>query len=260
MAARAIWKGVIVFDELTVPVKLYSAVADRNVHFRLLHRKDKAPVRQALVNPETDEVVTYAEARRAYRSERGDLVILTPEDLEALEPEKSRDIEVTRFVPPGVIDHRWYDRPYYLGPDEKGGAAYAALAAAMERSGREGLAHWTMRNKEYIGALRLHQGYPMLITLRHSGEVVASDTLEPLGGESLSRKDLDMAGQLIEMLAADFDPSEYQDEYRERVMALIDRKRRGEGPEKVTPIRRKKPSDDLSKALQASLDRGRKHA
>lgn len=257
MAARAMWKGVIRFGDARVPVKLYSAIQDRSVHFRLLHKKDRSPVKQAMVNPETDAVVPYSEIRRGYQTDEGSLVMLGKEELDALEPEQVRDIDVIRFMPPEVIDHRWYSRPYYLGPD---GAEdeYFALIEALERTGKEGLARWVMRKKAYIGALRLHQGYPMLMSLRHDEEVVSVDALEPPSGKPLDAKELDMAQQLINMLEASFEPQEYRDEYRERVMQLIEAKQRGESV-KVTPIRRPKPSDDLSQALEASLKRERKH-
>ncbi|MEC9482783.1 MAG: Ku protein, partial [Halomonas sp.] len=215
MAARAMWKGVIRFGDARVPVKLYSAVQDRSVHFRLLHAKDRSPVEQAMVNPQNDEVVPYARTRRAYPTDEGSLVILDNEELDALAPEQTRDIEVTRFLPSGAIDHRWYNRPYYLGPDGSE-EDYFALIEALERSGREGLARWVMRKKAYVGALRLHQGYPMLMSLRHDEEVVALDTLSEPGGARLDDKELDMAQQLIGMLEAPFEPQQYHDEYRER--------------------------------------------
>lgn len=258
MAARAMWKGVIRFGEVQVPVKLYSAVQDRSVHFRLLHAKDRSPVKQAMVSAETEEVVPYAETRRAYRTEEGSLVMFDKEELEALEPDSGRDIEVIRFMPPQAIDHRWYDRPYYLGPDGSE-SAYYAFAEALENSAMEGLARWVMRKKSYVGALRLHCGVPMLMSLRHEEQVVPVSALEPPRGKALDAKELDMARQLIGMLEAEFDPLEYHDEYRERVLELIEAKQQGKSV-KVTPIRRRKPSDDLSKALEASLKKERKRA
>jgi DNA end-binding protein Ku len=256
MAARAMWKGVIRFGDTTVPVKLYSAVQDRDVHFRMLHRKDRQPVKQAMINPLTDAVVPYGESQRAWISESGDLVILEKEELDTLEPEPSRDIEVLKFLPASAIDHRWYDRPYYLGPDGAS-EAYLALGEALEQTGQEGLARWVMRNKEYIGALRSHQGYPMLMSLRHAEEVVPAEALEPPSGKALDARELSMARQLIGMLEAEFKPDEYRDEYRERVLELVERKARG-GSVKVVPFRRRKQaSDDLGRALEASLEQAR---
>lgn len=255
MAVRAMWKGVIRFAAVRVPVKLYSAIEDRNVHFRMLHGKDKQPVRQAMVNPETDEAVEYQDAQRAWVSEEGDLVVLDREELETLQPEKSRDIEVLKFLPELIIDHRWYDRPYYLGPDGSI-SAYFSLAQALADERQEGLVRWVMRNKEYVGALKLHDGYPTLMSLRHAEEVVPVEALEPPGGKPLDKKELSMARQLIGMLEADFKPEEYRDEYRDRVLELISEKARGGGI-KVVPFKKPKASEDLSSALEQSLKRAR---
>lgn len=258
MTARAIWKGVLRFADVRVPVKLHSAVEDRSVHFRLLHRKDQVPVRQALINPDTDEVVPREQTRKAFVTAEGDLVVLAEEELERLEPEASRDIRILHFLPERAIDHRWYVRPYWLSAD---GAEdrYAALAAAMEQSGREGLARWVMRKKEYVGALRLVEGYPMLITLRHAGQVVSAQDLEAPGGPALEKKELGMARQLMDMMAEDFDPTDYRDEYRARVNEMIEKKAGG-GRVKKRKAPKKRPTPDLAAALEASLKEERKRA
>jgi DNA end-binding protein Ku len=251
MAARAIWKGVVRFGDVRTPVKLYSAVEDRNVRFKLLERSTHAPVTQRLVNPETDEVVPYDATRRGFVTDDGDLVMLEPDELSELEPEPSRDIDVVQFVPPETIDHRWYVRPYYLGPDGEA-ARYAALATALERTGREGVAHWTMRKKAYVGALRLHHGYPVLVTLRNVEEVVPIERVERPKDKPIDERQLKMAHQLLEMLAAPFEPEAYRDEYRERVLKLIEAKREGERPKTPKP-RKRRPVGDLERALERSL-------
>lgn len=258
MAARAMWKAVLRLGDVEVPVKLYAALQDQDVHFRLLHATDHAPAKQHMVNPETDEVVPYESVRRGYVTPEGDLVMLNQEELDSLEPESSRNISVVSFLPRELIDHRWYARPYYLGPDGST-AKYAALIRALNESGREGLAQWVMRKKAYVGALRLHQGYPMLMALRHAEEVIAIDSVQTPSGADLDERELSMAQQLINMLAADFEPEQYRDEYRERVLQLIQTKASGG---RVTPIRpvQKPPSVDLSKALEASLEQERKRA
>jgi DNA end-binding protein Ku len=257
MAARAIWKGVISFEDVEVPVKLYSAIEDRNIRFRLLSRKDSQPVKQSLVNPDDDTVVSWQQTQRVYRTEEGAQVLINRDELESLKPEPSRTIDVLHFLPRKAIDHRWYDRPYYLGPDGSEDA-YTALIEALKDADREGLAHWVMRNKEYYGALRLYQGYPMLMSLRFREEVVDVSELEPPKGKALDKKELAMAQQLIGMLEASFEPDAYQDEYRERVMEMIDKKRKGK---RIRPPARprKKPADDnIASALEASL-KGAKH-
>ncbi|MGQ9427224.1 non-homologous end joining protein Ku [Gilvimarinus sp. F26214L] len=259
MAARAMWKAVLHVGDARIPVKLYSALQDRSVHFRLLHARDHAPVRQHMVNPETDEIVPYDNVRRGYVTPEGDLVMLSQDELDQLEPDASRDIEVLHFFPGSAIDHRWYRRPYYLGPDGSVGK-YAALVRALEDSGREGLARWTMRKKAYVGALRLHQGYPMLMALRSAEEVISLESIETPSGAELDDRELNMAQQLIDMLAADFTPEEYTDEYRERVVELIQTKASGGKVATFRPRRKPAPSEDLSKALQASLDMEKKRA
>ena len=145
------WKGVITFGQIEVPVRLFAAVEDRDIHFRLLHAEAEVPVRQQMVNPESGEMVPNDEILRAYEDEDV-LVILREEELAALEPEAGRDIEVLRFVDTQVISQQWYDRPYYLGPD-KSNTAYFALAAALRNQEKHGVTRWTMSNKEYVGAL-----------------------------------------------------------------------------------------------------------
>ncbi len=258
MAVRAMWKGVIRFDSVRVPVKLYGAVEDHNVHFRLLHRQDMEPVHQHLVNPETDEVVPFEATRRAYVTESGDRVLLGKPELEALEPQPSRDIEVMGFLPPQAIDHRWYDRPYYLGPDENP-AEFSALAEALEEMQVEGLARWVMRNKSYVGALQLYGGCPMLMSLHHSEEIIPVEALKPPAGPALDPRELGMAHQLIEMLASDFQPQEFHDEFRDHVLDMRAAKAQGKHVKTRAPKARE-AALDLSQALEASLRQARKRA
>lgn len=252
MAARAIWKGTIRFADLEVPVKLYSAVQDQGVRFRLLHEKDLVPVKQRMVDPESGEEVPYEDIRRGYATDEGTIVVLKEEELDELEPEASRDIEVTRFLEPERINHQWYDRAYYLGPDGDDDA-YFALADALGKEGREGVARWTMRKKEYTGALRAEGPYLMLITLRHAGEVVPASALPRPRGRAPDRKELDMARQLLAALEDDFRPEDYRDEYRDRVLELVEAKAEG----KVLQLPQARPKaereEDLSTLLEASL-------
>jgi DNA end-binding protein Ku len=251
MAARAMWKGRIRLGGETVPVKLYAAVENRRVHFRMLHRKDKAPVKQIMLNPDTEQVVSYGDARRGWVTGDGDMVLLDPEELDELKPEPSRDIDIVAVLPTARIDHRWYDRPYYLGPDGDE-EDYFALADALQAADREGLARWVMRRKAYVGALRVHRGYPMLITLRPEAQVVSSSELEPPRGRQPDKRELDMARQLIGMLEADFEPEAFQDTYQDRLRELIEKKRKGRKIEKAPAPKREQP-DDLAAALEASL-------
>jgi DNA end-binding protein Ku len=252
--ARAIWKGTIRFGDAEVPVKLYSAVQDRGVHFRLLHKKDKAPVEQRMVNPVTNRVVPPENIRKGYEIERGVFVVLDEEELAELEPEPSRDIEVTRFVAPEEVNHQWYDRPYFLGPDGDA-AAYFALTAALAKQGKEGIARWVMRKRPYVGALRSEDDHMVLITLRHAGEVVPLSEIEAPEGRKLDARETRMAKQLVEALADEFDPTAFRDEFHDRVLELIKAKAKGRKIE-FEPPREKPETRELSRMLEQSL----KHA
>ena len=258
MAARAMWKGELVIGKQRLPVKLYAGVQDRKVRFHLLHDKDEARVAQRLIDPETDEPVTNDELRKGYEVEPGTFVVLAEEELAELEPEASRDVEVTRFVPIGAIHHQWYERPYWLGPDGDV-EGYFALAAALEASEREGVARWVMRKRPYVGALRLEGDHLMLVALRHAGEVVLPSEISAPGGKELDARERKLAEQLVEALADHFDPAAYHDTYRERVQELVDAKAKGKKPKLHRPKTKKAP-ESLERALAASLARTAKHA
>lgn len=251
--ARAIWKGVIRFEDVDVPVKLYSAVQDQKVRFRLLDARRKAPVSQRMVNPDTDEPVAHEDVVRGWETDDGAFVLLDDDELATLEPEPSRDIEVKRFVDPAEITHQWYDRPYYLGPDGDD-EAYFALAQALEAEGREGVARWVMRKKEYAGALRAVGGHLLLITLRSAAEVVDAAALEPPAGRELDARELKMAEQLVDALAGEFEPPAFRDEYRDRVHTFIEKKAKG-GTVEVKKFRPKRAADpdSLADVLAASV-------
>ena len=161
MSARALWKATIRLGDVKVPVKLYAALTDRKIHFRLLHRKDRVPVTQQMIDPRTDQPVPGAQVKRGIEIDPGRMVVVQASELRALEPEASRDIQLERFVLSDRIQPAWTDRPYYLGPDGDLGA-YFALAAALQRENKAGLARWTMRKKRYAGVLKTRNGEPDL--------------------------------------------------------------------------------------------------
>lgn len=256
MAARAMWKGVIGFAGMQVPVKLYSGIEESGVHFRLLHDRDHAPVVQKMVDPETGREVRRDAVRKGIPVGRGRYVILTADELTSVEPAARRTIAIDRFVPASALDHAFYDRPYWLGPDGAAGR-YAALVAALQRAQREGIARWVMRQRAYIGALRVHERHLMLITLRHAAEVVQADEIvTPPDGRAADPKELAMARELVGMLEGPFEPDQYRDEYRDRVLELVRRKARGE---KIPALRSHRPRavSDLTDALRKSLAAGR---
>ena len=255
MAARAIWKAVVALDDMELPVKLYSAVEDRRVHFRLLHAADRHPVEQRMVHPRTGDVVPPTEFRRGLeRPSAGTLTILDADELEKAQPEPSRVIEITRFVPTDSIGMAWYERPFYLGPDGSVDEDYFALAEALADLRREGVARWTMRKNRYVGALRSTGGYLVLTTLRFAGEVVESEELGAPEGPEPSAKERKMAGQLMKLLEGHFEAADFENHYRARVRELIESKAAGQTIALRRPVPRP-ATPDLSAALSRSLER-----
>jgi DNA end-binding protein Ku len=251
MAARAIWKGELKLNSSKLPVKLYSAIEDKTVRFHILDSGRKR-VKQHMVEPETGADVPDTEIRKGYEVEPGRFVILEESDLESLKPKASRDIEISSFVPIDAIAQQYYERPYYLGPDgdEKD---YFALAEALESQQREGIAHWTMRNKKYTGALGAQNGYLVLSTLRNAEEVVSAAQLPKPAGSPPTRKEIELAKHLVSMLEGEFNPAEFKNEYRERVMEFIQKKAKGHAP-RLSAVKTKRKTTSLDSALSKSIE------
>lgn len=257
-AARAMWKGCIEFGSLSVPIKLYSAVQQQGVHFKLLDRRTKKPVKQHMIRPDTGDVVEYAATKRALEVDRRSLVILEDEDLAKVDPPESRDIEILHFFKPEVITHQWFERPYWVGPDGNA-RAYFALVAAMKKEEREGLAHWVMRKKEYFGALRPEGDYLMLITLRNAEEVVDPSTLSAPSGRDVTAKEIAMAKQLVAAMEGEFDITQYSDNYRDRVLEFVKAKAAGKVL-RFPKAKEKETSGGLASVLERSLAAAKERA
>lgn len=258
MAARAIWKGNLKLNSTRVPVKLYSAVQDRTVRFHILDNRSQMRVKQHMVNAETGEEVPNEEIQKGFEVEPGTFVILSDKELESLEPESSRDIEVMQFVPLAAIPPEFYDRPYYVGPDGDL-TAYFALVEALKNKKREGVVRWVMRKQPYMGAVRAEDDYLVLLTLRNAEEVLSARDLPRPAGRAPDAKELNMAKQLVELLRGDFDPKEYKNEYRQRVMEFIERKSKGRAP-KLRLVKAKRKSTALDKVLSKSIETLKKKA
>jgi len=251
--ARAMWKANLVVGGERIPVKLYAAVSDQRVSFRLLHKADGTPVKQRMVHPVTHKEVPPDDVRRGVEVEEGTFVLLSDTELAKSEPEASRDIEITRFVPKSAVDSGYFDRPYYLGPDGDDGA-YAALAQVLDKTGRLGVAEWTMRGKRYHGVLEARGNGLALVTLRSAEEVVPASALSRPTGGAISPGERKLAEQLVAALDANFDPGAFHDEYRERVQKLVAAKARGRKL-KVKEAPPPPPSKSMTAALRASLRR-----
>jgi DNA end-binding protein Ku len=235
---------------------LYSGIVDRTVHFHILDDKHLMRVKQHMVSPDSNDEVAAEEIQKGYEIEPGKFVVVTDEELEQLQPKPSREIEITEFVPPEAISQQWYERPYYLAPDgdEK---AYFALVEALKNRNREGIAHWVMRNKTYVGALRAEGDYLVLVTLRNAAEVISARDLPKPGGRAPTQKELEMAKQLVALLEGEFNAQDYKDEYRERVMEFIEKKAKGKAP-RLQAVKSKRKTSSLDSVLEKSLQSLRK--
>ena len=254
---RAIWSGAISFGLVNIPVKLYSAVSKKTVRFHQIDAESGQRIRQQRVNPGSGEEVPYEQIVKGYEISPDRYVTITPEELESLEPQKTRTIDIEEFVDLEQIDPIYYDHPYYLAPDKGAAKAYKLLLDAMEEADKVAIARVVIRSKENLVALRSYGGAITMETMLFPDEVTQPESIEELsaldGDVKTTKRELDMAKQLIESLSGDFDPSGYRDEYRERVLDLIERKAAGETITIEEPVAEQKEVPDLMAALEASI-------
>ncbi len=260
MNTRAIWQGQLKIRKHELAVKLYSALQDRQIHFHLLHRRDRTRVQQRMVDTETGKAVPLSEARKAFEAEPGLYVEVTEEEVERSLPKPHRLVNVSSFVPISAIDPSLYDHPYFLGPAEESATDYFGLAQALANKKNAGLASWVMRKHSYRGILTSQDGYLMLITLRLAQEVIPIGQLEAPQGSTTTAKEKDLAGKLIEELSGTFLSSDYRDLYQDRIHELIESKRTGKKLKRKRVPRRvqeKSLTDALEKSLRAVSARRR---
>jgi DNA end-binding protein Ku len=253
---RAIWSGAISFGLVNIPVKLYSAVSRKTVRFHQLDSADNQRIQQKRVNPRTGEEVPYENLVKGYEIGGDRYVVVSPEELDALAPEKTRTIDIEDFVDLEDIDPIFYDHPYYLVPDTGAEKAYRLLVDAMEEAGKVAIARVVIRSKEQLVAIRPRDGILTMETMLFADEVIPPDDLEDApadGKKKTSKRELEMARQLIDSLSGDFKPDKYHDEYRERVLDMIERKAQGEEIVIEAPPEEPKKAPDLMAALEASI-------
>ena len=256
--ARAIWSGSISFGLLNVPVKLYSAVSRKSVSFRELRQSDSSRIRHKRVAEADGEEVPYEEIVKGYEITPEQYVVLTRDELEELDPKKTRAIEIQDFVDLDEIDPIYFEHPYYLGPDKGAEKAYALLTKAMEEQNKVAIARFVLRNKENLAAIRPMGDMLTMATMRFADEVtdpgdLRSDLFEEKPKKP-EKRELEMAKQLIESLSTDFDAGKYRDEYREELLEMLEQK--ASGKEIVsTPSEEPEPTKapDLMAALEESL-------
>jgi len=250
---RSIWNGWLSWGTVNVPVKLFSAVQDKSIHFNQLHGKDGARIKQKRINPRTGDEVPYDRIVRGYEVSPDKWVVLTKEDAQAAEGSRAKVVDIEEFVAADEIDPVFYDKPYYIGPQEGGEHAYAVVAKALERSGKVGIGRFVLRSKESLVALRAKDGVLTLATMRFAEELIDPEKVNyEEAKKAPGDREVNMAAKLVDSLASDFKPDKYEDTYREAVMDLIERKAKGET---IEPPEREpeEATDDLMAALEASL-------
>jgi DNA end-binding protein Ku len=253
---RAIWKGSISFGLVTIPVELHTAVRDHRPKFRMLHARDKSPVRYERVCQREGKPVAWEDLVKGYEYEKGRFIVLTKEDLKAVALNKDKSIDILDFVKSEEIDDRFFETPYYLTPDKGGQHAYALLREALKQTGRTGIAKIIIREAQHLAAVEVINDAIVLTLLRYSDELVETKQLEFPAADKVRKAELDMAKMLIDNLAAEWDPAKYTDEYRENLMKLIKARMKGEKPH--LPAAEAPPSSgqvvDLMERLRQSLE------
>ncbi len=254
---RPIWSGALSFGLVNVPVKLMSATRDLGVHFNQLHEKDKSRIEVRRVCTADHEEVPWEEVARGYEMESGEVVMLTDDELDAADPKKTRTIDIEAFVDLDEIDPIFFDHPYYLVPDPNDAAvrAYHLLRAVMERSGQVAIARFVLRTKEYLVAVRTRGEAITLTTMLFHDEVRSAEEVGIDELPAAKKAEVDQAVTLIKSLERDFDPANYEDEHRKRLLALIDKKRKGQEIEIPDEPEAPKAVPDLMAALEESIQR-----
>jgi DNA end-binding protein Ku len=257
---RSIWTGAISFGLVNVPVKLYSAVSKKTVRFHQLHETDGVRIQQKRVCPADGEEVAFDQIVKGYEITPDQYVVVTPEELEAIEPRKTKTIDIEDFVDLEDIDPIFYDHPYYLLPGTGAAKPYKLLVTAMQEASKVAIARVVIRQKEQLVAIRPTGDILTMETMNFADEVIPHDRFDEAPGTDVETNDreVDMARQLIESLSADFAPDKYHDTYRERVLDLIEQK--AEGKEiAVQPTEEPQEVPDLMAALEASVNAAREN-
>jgi DNA end-binding protein Ku len=251
--ARSIWNGTITFGLVAVPIKVYSATESKTVSFREVHAKDGSRIEHRRICPKDGKEIDYDDIVKGYEVSKGKWVELTDEEIAAAAGSQTRRLEIDHFVPAEDIDPDFYERTYYLGTRDKGKDAYALLHAALEKSGRAGVGHWVFHNRERTVVLRTLGDVLAIHTMRFADELVDPGDFE-LGRvrRKPTEREIKMASALVDGLHTAFDPTDYEDSYRQDVLELVKRKADGKNIEPPEDVETE-PADDLLAALEASL-------
>lgn len=252
--ARALWKGSISFGLVNIPVELHTAVRNHRPKFRMLHAKDKSPVKFERVCVKDGHPVAWEDLVKGYEYSKGRFVVMTKEDFQTAALEKTRTVDIVDFVDADEIDDRYFETPYYLVPAKGGERAYALLREAMRDSKRIGIAKFILRDAQHLAAVEVIQDAIVLTIMRFADELVDVEQLDFPSAEGVRKAELDMAKALVNSLAAEWDPSKYTDQYRENLLRIIQGKVKGKEVE-LEPMAEPRQAEvvDLMERLRKSL-------
>jgi DNA end-binding protein Ku len=258
--ARSLWKGAISFGLVTIPIELHRAVRDARPHFRMLHAKDRSPVRFERICQRENKAVPWADLVRGYEYEKGKFVVLTKEELEAAAQERSRSFDIVEFVDEEAVDDRFFDTPYYAVPGRGAERAYAVLREALRESGKLGLAKIVLHDVQHLAALGAVEDALVVTLMRFADELEDVSDLKLPPSSAVRPRELEMAKTLVAQLTEKWKPEQYEDDYRTSLMKVIRAKLKGK-PIAAPPPAREQPETgviDLMDRLKQSLDgRGR---
>src|SRR5689334_1589417 len=232
--ARALWRGSISFGLVNIPIELHTAVRNHRPKFRMLHAKDKSPVKFERVCIRDGHPVAWEDLVKGYEYSKGHFVVMTKEDFKAAAVEKTRTVDILDFVKAEEIDDRFFETPYYLVPAKGGERAYALLREAIRQSGRIGIAKFILRDAQHLAAVEVIGHAIVLSIMRFADELVDAGQFELPGESGIRKPELEMAKALVNSLAAEWHPAKYTDQYRENLMKVIQAKAKGKHIE-LTP-------------------------
>jgi DNA end-binding protein Ku len=255
--ARALWKGSISFGLVNIPIELHTAIRNHRPKFRMLHAKDKSPVKFERVCIRDGKPVAWEDLVKGYEYAKGHFVVLSKEDFQTAALEKTRTVDIVDFVSAEEIDDRFFETPYYLVPAKGGERAYALLREAIRESGRIGIAKFILREAQHLAAVEVIENAIVLTVMRFADELVDVAQFDLPRSEGVRKPELDMAKALVNSLAAEWDPSKYTDEYRDNLMKVIQAKVKGKKPD-LEPIAEPRQAEvvDLMERLRRSLEQG----
>jgi len=252
--ARALWKGSISFGLVNIPIELHTAVRNHRPKFRMLHAKDKSPVKFERVCITDGRPVGWDDLVKGYEYAKGHFVVLTKEDFQAAALEKTRTVDIIDFVKAEEIDDRFFETPYYLVPAKGGERAYALLREAIRESGRVGIAKFILRDAQHLAAVEVIEQAIVLTVMRFADEMVDVSQFDLPGTDGVRKPELDMAKALVNSLASEWDPSKYTDVYRENLLRIIQAKTKGKEAD-LEPVTEPRQAEvvDLMERLRRSL-------